>query len=354
MNQAYDIYQTYQFNYDRGPVFWSEPKAIPPGPMQEFVGLKVRSHIGIAAGVLLNSKWILGYAKRGFDILTYKTVRSSHRQCYPLPNWVFVDDPTGDDGPVYVNEKPKGDPRHWSSAVCFGMPSMAPEVWREDVARAKAGLAEGQILIVSVVATPSENPTPSEIADDFAKCARWATEAGADVIEANFSCPNVCSAEGSIYTDADFSRSIAQTIRDAIGTKPLLIKVGHYKSAELMGRFLRAVNDIANGITLVNAISRPVLYRDGRPAFGPKYSRAGVLGRAIHQPCVQSVREAWAIIRESNLRLSVAAVGGVSQPQDATDFFNAGAAAVMLGSSPMYLPDIAPELRGCGRKSAAD
>jgi dihydroorotate dehydrogenase (NAD+) catalytic subunit len=345
MTQTYDIFQTYQYNYDRGPVFTSEAKAIKQGPMQEFLGLKVRSRIGIAAGVLLNTKWILGYAQRGFDILTYKTVRSSHRPCYPLPNWVFVDDPTGDDGPVYVNEKPKGDPRQLSSAVCFGMPSMAPEVWREDVRRAKAGLGDGQVLIVSVVATPSDNPNAAEVADDFARCARWAAEAGADVIEANFSCPNVCSAEGSIYTDPEFSRDIAHVIRSAIGAKPLLVKVGHYKDAELMRRFLLVINGIANGITLVNAISRPVLYRDGRPAFGPKYVRAGVLGRAIHMPCVQSVREATTIIRQNNLNLSVAAVGGVSQRQDATDFFEAGADAVMLGSSPMYLPDLAAELR---------
>ena len=343
---TYDIHQTYQYNYDRGPVFTSDPSPIKPGPMQDFLGLKVRSRVGIAAGLLLNSKWILAYAQRGFDILTYKTVRSSHRPCYLLPNWVFVDDPTGDDGAVYVNEKPKGDPRLWSSAVCFGMPSMAPEIWREDIGRAKAGLGEGQILIVSVVATPTENPTASEVADDFAKCARWAADAGADVIEANFSCPNVCSAEGSIYTDPDFSHSIAQTIRAAIGNKPLLIKVGHYKDIELMRRFLSAVNGIANGITLVNAISRPVLYRDGRPTFGPKYVRAGVLGRAIHQPCVQSVKDAATIIRGTNSRLSIAAVGGVSQPPDARDFFAAGADAVMLGSSPMYLPDIASELQG--------
>src|SRR5688572_15159866 len=280
MNQTYDIYQTYQYNYERGPVFESEPKGARLGPMQEFLGLKVRSRIGIAAGILLNSKWILGYAKRGFDILIYKTVRSSHRFCYPLPNWVFVDDPTADDGPVYVNEKPKGDPSYLSSAVCFGMPSMAPEVWREDIGRAKAGLAEGQMLIVSVVATPSEKPTASEVAADFAQCARWAAEAGADVIEANFSCPNVCSAEGSIYTDPEFSRVIAHEVRSAVGDKPLLLKVGHYKSADLMRRFLLAINGIVNGITLVNAISRPVLYRDGRPAFGEKYVRAGVLGRA--------------------------------------------------------------------------
>ena len=134
-----------------------------------------------------------------------------------------------------------------------------------------------------------------------------------------------------------------------IGSKPLLIKVGHYKDRELMRRFLIALNGVAHGITLVNAISRPVLYRDGRPAFGPKYVRAGVLGRAIHEPCVQSVREAVRIIRENKLQLSIAAVGGVSQAQDAKDFVDAGADAVMLGSSPMYLPELATEIHAALR-----
>ena len=75
MVQTYDIHQTYQYNYDRGPVFATSPVPVPPGPMKEFLGLEVRSRLGISAGLLLNSKWVLGYAQRGFDILTYKTVR---------------------------------------------------------------------------------------------------------------------------------------------------------------------------------------------------------------------------------------------------------------------------------------
>lgn len=345
MSQTYDIRETYRFNYDRGPVFDRPAPPIPETPLKEFLGLKVRSRIGIAAGILLNSKWILGYAQRGFDILTYKTVRSSYRACYPLPNWVFVDEGKSEDGPVYVIEKPSGDLRGLSSAVCFGMPSMAPEIWREDVRRARKGLATGQILIVSVVATPAENPTPDEVADDFAKCAAWAAEAGADAIEANFSCPNVCSAEGSIYMDPAFSRQIGLRIRGAIGQMPLLLKIGQYKTSDEMRRFLQALNGVANGITLVNAISRPVLHRDGRPAFGEKFVRAGVLGRAIHAPCVQSVRDAASIIRTDKLSLSIAAVGGISTESDAADFFDAGADAVLMGSSPMYLPGLAAELK---------
>jgi dihydroorotate dehydrogenase (NAD+) catalytic subunit len=345
MHFTYDIAATYAENYEHGPQFASAPPDLPASPPKQFLGLPVRSRIGIAAGLLLNSRWIEGYARRGFDILTYKTVRSHHRPCYPLPNWVFVDDDGQADGPVWVTERPPDDPAQISSAVCFGMPSMAPEVWRADVTRAKASLGDGQILIVSVVATPSDQPTPEEVAGDFARCAAWAAEAGADVIEANFSCPNVCSAEGTIYHDADLCRTIAQRTREVIGGKPLLIKVGHFARADALRAFLRRMDGAISGVTLVNGISRPVLHRDGRPAFGEQYVTAGVLGRSIHAPSVENVRQAAECIREDGLNLAVAAVGGVSTTPDMADFFAAGADAVLLGSSPMYLPDLAADTK---------
>jgi dihydroorotate dehydrogenase (NAD+) catalytic subunit len=344
--ESYDRSQSYQFNYDRGPVFASEPKVAPAGPKKTFLGLKVRSRLGIPAGLLLNSKWIAAYAKRGWDVLTYKTVRSSHRPCCPPPNWVFVEDDGKTEGPVYVTDQPSDDPRKISSSVCFGMPSMSPEVWREDVRRARDCLGEGQILIVSVVATPSDRPTPDDVASDFARCAQWASEAGADVIEANFSCPNVCSAEGTIYMDTELSRAITKRLREVLSEKPLLLKLGHFESRDRMRDFLEAINGLANGITMVNAISRPVLHRDGHPAFGKQFMRAGVLGRAIHEPSVSDVRTARGIIGERRLKLSIAAVGGVSCQSDAKDFFDAGADVVLMGSSPMYLPDLAAELKG--------
>ena len=102
---------------------------------------------------------------------------------------------------------------------------------------------------------------------------------------------------------------------------------------------------MADGITLVNGISREVLHRDGRPVFGEDYVRAGVLGRIIHEPCVAAVREAKAAINAEGLNLALAAVGGVSSVADYQDFIEAGADAVLCGSSPMYLPDLAAEIK---------
>jgi dihydroorotate dehydrogenase (NAD+) catalytic subunit len=344
MIQTYDIEKSYQENYDRGPMFPGQPRAVPAGPMKKFLGLDVCSRLGISAGLLLNSKWVLGYAQRGFDILTYKTVRSSFRPCYDQPNWVFVED-DGGDGPVYATDRLPEDPSQVASAVCFGMPSMAPQTWREDVKRARAALGPGKVLIVSVVATPNDDAKVRDVADDFAQVAAWAADAGADVVEANLSCPNVCTKEGNIYTDAQMSRTIAAAVRKAIGSKPLLLKAGHFHDATKLKTFLKFVNGLADGITMVNAVSRPVLQPNGRPVFGDVFVKAGVVGRGIHKSSVQGVRRVAEAIQADNLKLAVVGVGGASTDDDVQDFFDAGAAAVLMGSAPMYMPDLAAEMK---------
>ena len=346
MDCAYDLAATYAENFQRGPRLSSPPNVYvtPANERVEFLGIPVNSRLGIAAGLLLNAKWIEGYADRGWDLLTYKTVRSSVRACYSPPNWAFVNADAGE-GPVYATDDLPDDPADISSAVCFGMPSMSPEFWREDIARAKTVLHDGQLLIVSVVASPEAGWSAEQVADDYAKCAAWAAEAGADVIEANYSCPNVCSAEGQVYCDASFSEMVTQTIRSAIGVTPLLLKIGVFPDSEKQRAFLHAVADNASGITLVNGIAREVRHADGQPVFGDNYIKAGVMGRIIHEPCVTAVREAHAVIDSEKLPLALAAVGGVSSAADFEDFITAGADVVMCGSSPMYLPDLAVEIK---------
>src|SRR5687768_10572930 len=81
----YDRGQTYAWNYSHAP----DPIDVPLAPVHgdwRFCGLPVGSPLGVPAGPLLNGRWCLYYASLGFDVLTYKTVRSRERACYPLPN----------------------------------------------------------------------------------------------------------------------------------------------------------------------------------------------------------------------------------------------------------------------------
>jgi dihydroorotate dehydrogenase (NAD+) catalytic subunit len=108
---------------------------------------------------------------------------------------------------------------------------------------------------------------------------------------------------------------------------------------------LKAVSGHASGIVMVNGVPRTVLDRAGRAAFGAGRKVAGILGRGIHELCVASVRDAVAIRDRQGLDLEIIGVGGVATAADAQRFLEAGAAAVMMGSAPMYDPLLAVRLK---------
>ena len=189
-------------------------------------GLPVDFPIGLPASVLAaNARWIKFYARRGFGILTYKTVRTTHQREHPYPNWVFLKNPEQLHPPI--NGAFVGQPGYWpedaghlSMANSFGVPSNGPDWWQKDVAMAKSAIREGhQILIVSVIG--SKEDSLEELADDYAAAAILARKAGADVIEANLSCPNVTGhPTGAIYTYPGVSGVIAKRIRTAMERRP--------------------------------------------------------------------------------------------------------------------------------------
>lgn len=186
---TYDRTWSYDWNYEHAP----DPVEldVPAFPGEwDFCGLPVASPLGVPAGPLLNGKWCLYYASLGFDVLTYKTVRSRARACYPMPNLqpVACGQLSGNESEVPTAAEMTG-----SWAVSYGMPSKEPAIWRADVEATRRQLAAGKLLSVSVVATVQEGWTVDDLAADYAKCAKFAVESGADVVETNFSCPNVSS-----------------------------------------------------------------------------------------------------------------------------------------------------------------
>ena len=310
----------------------------------ELFGRRVSSPFGVAAGLLLDSRWVELYARLGFDLLTYKTVRSTARPSYALPNWVWVDapevlTPDGDEilRPIPSERVPAA---RRTGAVCFGMPSAPPEVWRADVDRARRALRRGQMLIVSVVGTPGESADEGELFDDFVRCARWAAEAGADAVEANFSCPNVCTNEGTVYLDVDASRRLAGALRDALPSTPFLIKCGHFADLERLCAFYRAVDGLADGVLLVNGVTRRVVDAAGRSVFG-SFERVGIIGHAIRHAARRNLVEAVRWTRDQSSTLVTLAVGGVLESQTIAELLDLGAAAVLAGGGPMFLPGLA-------------
>jgi dihydroorotate dehydrogenase len=336
----YDRSQTYRWNYDHAP---DPPQGIEVPRVAgnwNFCGRPVPSPLGIAAGPLLNGRWILYYAALGFDVLTYKTTRSRQRECYPLPNLQPVES-----SPLAISGRELravGD-MHGSWAVSFGMPSMPPDVWRADVEWTRSRLPKEKLLSVSVVASAEPDWSLDELADDFARCARWAVESGADCIETNFSCPNVITCDGQLYQQPQAAAFVAQRVREAVGTTPYVIKVG-FISAELpTEQFLDAVAPFADALSMTNCIAATVRHCDGGPLFDGQ--PRGIGGDAIRAASVAQVRRFAACARQKGYATKIIGVGGISNAEHVMAYLDAPAESVHLASGPMVNPFVGIEIR---------
>ena len=336
----YNRHQTYQWNYDHAP----EP-ATGHVPMMlgewDFFGLPTHSPLGIPAGPLLNGRWILYYASLGFDVLTYKTVRSTARQCYPLPNL----QPVQCDMLAGGEERLSGVPQEMASwAVSFGMPSMSPDVWRNDVRWTQQQLPPGKVLTVSVVGSVQPGWSMAQLADDYAQCAAWAVEAGADVVEANLSCPNVSTCDGQLYQQPAAARLVAQRLRDAVGDTPLVLKIGHVPEAESASLLLEAVAPAVDGLAMTNSVAVTVLDAStGKLLFDGE--RRGICGQATRQASLNQVRLFHEICERMGLSLKLIGVGGASTADDVKAYLAAGAHHVQLATAAMLNPAVALQIR---------
>ena len=338
MLPAYDIRQTYDWNYEHAP-----PPAVLDVPdcpgTWDFCGIPVNSPLGVPAGPLLNSGWILYYASLGFDVLTYKTVRSSYRACYGLPNLLPVRDEAlpGEGGILEQARQASG-----SWAISFGMPSRDPAQWLADVERARLGLRQGQVLVVSVVASPDADWTIDQVAADFARCARWAADSGAHVVEANLSCPNVCTQEADLYLSPLHAAAVASAVRQAVPGLPVALKVGLFHGAEQAKEVIAAVGPYADALCATNSITARVS-SNGQPLFDGL--RRGIGGTAITARCLQETAMLAGLLRQSGSTMKLVSVGGVATPEDVRDRLRAGAHHVQIATAAMLDPSLALRIR---------
>lgn len=340
----YRLDRTFEQNAAEGPAFSGPYADVPATPMKDFLGHRVASRIGIAASLLMNERWFELYSRLGFDLLTYKTIRSRERLAHPLPNWLYLDESDFSataGGPLHVIDAIPHAPLTATAAGSIGMPSSAPEVWRRDIRKCRARLRPGQVMIVSVVGTADAGTSEPAFIDDFAALAAEARGAGAQVVELNFSCPNVGRRESEVYRDAEVAARIAKAARAAAGPVPLLVKVGPIEERDRMADLLRRLDGVVDGVVMINAPSRAIVDAAGAPAFGIGRERAGMMGGMVFDVAMRCVRNAVDIVRRDGLNLHVLAVGGVCSPERIGAFFDAGAYAVLAASACAFDPYLA-------------
>jgi dihydroorotate dehydrogenase (NAD+) catalytic subunit len=316
-----------------------------PFPAKYFLGFPIASPIGIPACAIMTSNGISWAANAGYDVLTYKTVRSHPFNGHPLPNLFLLESP---ENPLKgsfdkMTTMPQGtvfEADRITMANSMGIPSLSLEWVLQDIAKARASLLPGQVLIVSIMGCPSDERT---LEQDFAFLARAVVDAGAHIVEANLACPNLHSPLAT-YKDPKAIETITQAICEAVPNVPVVLKVGFYDSIEQMKEVFKAATAAnAQGICGINSIASEVLDTAGNPAFGCTRRIAGVSGEGIRPLAYDFVVQARRIIDEERLQLALLATGGIMKPEQFDLFLKAGADVVLSATGAMWNPNLAIE-----------
>jgi len=358
---AYDWKQDYYVNYDFGPfckltndefieALEIRDKLDAQLTPKSFLGFEVNSTIGVPAGPLLNGRWVLHYAELGFDMPIYKTVRTKYLKCHSFPQVVLVNVPKQlsekDFEQTFVGKlEGNTQPENVSITNSFGMPSKEPSVWMRDVQRVESKLGEKQLNMVSVYGTPStEEAGVEELAMDFAKGANLAYQAGAKIVELNFSCPNIKGKGGSLYANAQAAGEICRIVRQEVGNKKFLIKLGYFHDNAVLEESINAITVHADGVSAINTISVKVVDEAGKEAL-PGRITSGICGNAIREGALRVVKAIAEIRKKSGKEFALVGVGGITLPEHALQFYEAGADAVQSATGAMFDPLLALKIK---------
>jgi len=339
------------------PQFWDTARSADPPGSWNVLGFDVGFPIGIPTCELTSTaNWVEYYARQGFHVLTYRTVRSEERKS-DVRDWAFLQgvDRPWDPGaiPDSVTSTDSTLPPDWraiSTATPFAAPSAAPKDWEPDIFDARGRLVEmgdRHLLIVSV--TDSVDPahkTTKAIAADFVEVAVRAERAGAQAIECYLARSTIKDPKTgelrSCELSPETSRAIVGEVRACLGSETkLVIKL----SGDLPQEALESVVIPLAREGLIDGVSgiSPVRVRVNRPDRSPMSQERlpGVAGFAIRSLGQAFVSRLARIRSENDLTFDIIGMGGATTPEDVATYRGLGAAAVQTASAARCDPGLA-------------
>jgi len=346
----YDPARSYEDNFQEGPfgIFADRELYSQEGePDYQVLGQRVFLPFGIPPGPLLNGRYVEAALDHGFDIASYKTVRTREYKSAPFPNVLAVH-PKGDLTLDMAQDGLVGDDKYIRPIAItnsFGVPSMDPDFWQPDMAEAVKAARNGQFVIGGFQGTTGGSE--DDFIADFVKAAELVKETGAPVLEANLSCPNEGTAHLLCF-DLERTERIVNSIKDRIGNTPLVIKIAYFADQEQLEDLISRVGGVVDGIAAINTIPSKIWKDDSRiEAALPGNNRlvAGVCGAPIQWAGIDMVRRLASLREDSGYSFEISGVGGVTTPQDYMDYKEAGADSVMSATGAMWNPLLAQEIK---------
>jgi dihydroorotate dehydrogenase (NAD+) catalytic subunit len=259
----------------------------------EIAGLKLANPTMLAAGILgMSGPSLRRAAEAGAGAVISKSMGLKPRVGYSNPTLVQVD---------------------CGLLNAMGLPNPSVHHFVEEISEAKKG---GVPVIISVYGFSSE---------DFGEAAKVATEAGADALELNVSCPHVEKTGSEIGQSPQLVAKVVEKVKNTVN-KPVFVKLTPNVTdiTEIAEAAVKAGADAITAINTVRAMAIDV--ETTRPVLANKVG--GLSGPAIKPIAIRCVYEVY-----RKVKIPVIGCGGVTTWQDAVEFMLAGASAVQIGTA---------------------
>ncbi len=261
----------------------------------KFAGMRLHSPTALASG-------ILGYtgdafemvAENGAGAIVTKSVGVSPRVGYPNPT--VVQAKSG-----LIN--------------AVGLPNPGINDYAEELKYAKTVLKIP--LIVSIF---------GYTADEYALVAQKATEAGADAVELNVSCPHVKYTGSEIGQNPRLLADVVCSVKSSI-QKPVIVKLSP-NVTDIVELAKTAVKAGADALTVINTVRAMAIDVEAQEPVLSNI-RGGLSGPAIKPIALRCVYDVFEALPET----PIMGCGGVVDWRDAVEFILAGASSVQVGTA---------------------
>lgn len=256
-------------------------------------GLKLRNPLILASGILgTTGSSLRRVAEAGAGAVVTKSIGKVAREGHKNPTVIKVEQ-------GYLN--------------AIGLANPGIENFKEEISVAK----QGSVPVIGSVYGFSIH--------EFVEVAKAMQEYGADAVELNLSCPNVAKAGAFYSQNEELAYEVVKEVKKNLRI-PLIVKLSiHAKDIVSVAKACEEAR--CDAITAINTVkAMKIDTKIKMPVLG---NRIGGLSGACIKPI--ALAAVYEIVREVNV--PVIGCGGISDGEDAIEFFLAGARAVQIGSA---------------------
>ncbi|XHH09199.1 MAG: dihydroorotate dehydrogenase [Candidatus Bathyarchaeia archaeon] len=200
----------------------------------------------------------------------------------------------------------------------MGLPNPGIKIYAEEIRYTKTLLHAP--LIVSIFGYSAE---------EYSEVAKKAEEAGADALELNVSCPHVKQTGAEIGQNPNLLSEVVKAVKAAVKI-PVFVKLSP-NVTDIVHLASTAVNAGADALTAVNTLRAIAIDTETTKPILANI-KGGLSGPAMKPVALRCVYD----IREKLPEIPIIGCGGISDWQDAVEFFLAGANAVQVGTAIAY------------------